>query len=92
MLATMNALRSINVYDNSIRTRGTEEGMQEGNFATNKDGNIEDYVKFELRGTYAIRITAGVMDEVRQGEVKYPKWKTNLNGVKYNNYKYRLHP
>ena len=90
MLVTMNALWSINVYDNSIRSRGTDEGMQEGNFATNKDGNIE--VKFELRGTYAIRITAGVMDKARQGEVIYPKWKTNMNGVKNNNYKYRLHP
>ena len=31
------------------------------------------------------------MDKARQGEDILPTWKTNLNGVKNNNYKYRLH-
>jgi hypothetical protein len=92
MLVTMKALRSYNVYDSSIRTRGTDEGMQQGNYASNKDANIEDDIKFELSGNYSIRITAEVMDKARRGEDILPKWKSNLNGVKNNNYKYRLHP
>ena len=91
MLVTMKALRSINEYDSSKRTRGIDKGMQQSNYASNNDGNIEDDIKFELSGNYSIRITAGIMDKARQGEDILPKWKTNLNGVKNNNCKYHLH-
>ena len=33
-----------------------------------------------------------VIEKAGRGEDIYPHWKTNLNGVKNNNYKFRLHP
>ena len=33
-----------------------------------------------------------VIEKAGRGEDIYPRWKTNLNGVKNNNYKFHLHP
>jgi len=33
-----------------------------------------------------------VIEKAGRGEDIYPRWKTNLNGMKNNNYKFRLHP
>ncbi len=44
-----------------------------------------------LSGRYSIQLTESVTEKASRGEGIYPQWKTNLNGVKNNTYKYRLH-
>jgi hypothetical protein len=88
MLVTMKALRSIETHDKSITTT-VNEGMQQ---CTHDDLNNEEDIKFELSGNYSLRITECVIEKAGRGEHIYPRWKTNLNGVKNNNYKFRLHP
>ena len=31
-------------------------------------------------------------EKIARGDNIYPEWKTNVNGVKTHNYKFRLHP
>jgi hypothetical protein len=83
----MKALRSIDTYDKSITTT-VNKGMQK---CTYDNLNNEEDMKFELSGNYSLRITECVIEKAGRGEDIYPHWKTNLNGVKNNNYKFRLH-
>ena len=90
MLVTTKALRSIDTYDKSITT--ANKGLQQCTYATNDDVNNDDDIKFDLSGKYSLRIMESVTEKARRGEDIYPQWKTNLNGVKNTNYKFRLHP
>ena len=90
MLVTTKALRSIDTYDKSITT--ANEGMQQCNYGTNDDVNNDDDITFDLSGKYSLRIRESVTEKARRGEDIHPQWKTNLNGVKNNNYKFYLHP
>ena len=60
------------------------------------DSNFcDDYVddmQYNLSGRYSIQLTESVTEKASRGEDIYPQWKTNLNGVKNNNYKHHLHP
>jgi hypothetical protein len=88
MLVTMKALRSVDTYDKSITTT-VNEGTQQ---CTYDDLKIEEDIKFDLSGNYSLQITKCVIEKTERGEDIYPHWKTNLNGMKNNNYKFRLHP
>ena len=88
MLVTMKALRSIDTYDQSITTT-VNEGTQQ---CTYDNLNNEEDIKFELSGNYSLRIMECVIEKAGRGEDIYPHWKTNLNGVENNNFKFRLHP
>jgi hypothetical protein len=84
----MKALQSIDTYDKSITTT-VNGGMQQ---CTYDNLNNEEDMKFELSGNYSLRITECVIKRAGRGEDIYPHLKTNLNGVKNNNYKFHLHP
>ena len=84
----MKALRSIDIYDKSITTTVNKEKQQ----CTYDNINNEEDIKFELSENYSLRITECVIEKAGRGEDIYPHWKTNLNGVKNNNYKFCLHP
>ena len=90
MLVTTKALRSIETCDNTITK--ANEGMHQCTYETNDDVNIDNDNKFELSGKYSLRITESVAEKAGRGEDIYPQWKTNLHGVKNNNYKFCLHP
>ena len=51
-----------------------------------------DDIQFELSGKYSIELTEIITQKATRGEDIYPQWKTNMNGVKNSNYKFRLHP
>jgi hypothetical protein len=84
----MKALRSIDTYGKSITTT-VNKGMQQCTY--DKINNEED-INFELSGNYSLQITECVIEKAGRGEDIYPHWKINLNGVKNNTYKFRLHP
>jgi hypothetical protein len=90
MLVTTKALRSVDTYDKSITT--ANKGMQQCTYATNDDVHNDDGIKFDLSGKHSLRNTESVTENAGRGEDFYPQWKTNLNGAKNNNYKFRLHP
>ena len=48
-------------------------------------------MQFKLSGMYSLQLTEYVIEKASRGEMIYPQWKTNLHGVKNNNYKYHLH-
>ena len=87
---TTKALRSVDTYDKSIQIRGNHEMLQLTN-ASNVSDNYVDDVQYNLSGRYSIQLTESVTEKASRGEGIYRQWKTNLNGVKNNNYKYRLH-
>ncbi len=84
----MKAIQSIDTYDKSMTTT-VNKGTQQ---CTYDNINNEGDINFELSGNYSLRITECVMEKAGRGEDIYPHWKTNLNGVKNNNYKFCLHP
>lgn len=91
ILVTTKALRSVDTYDKSIQIRGSH-GMLQLTNASNVADNYDNDVQFDLSGKYSIQLTECVTEKASRGEDIYPQWKTNLYGVKNNNYKYRLHP
>jgi hypothetical protein len=60
--------------------------------ASNVAENYDVDVQFDLSGKYSIQLSDCVTKKASRGEDIYPQRKTNLYGVKNNNYKYRLHP
>lgn len=84
MLVTKQALRSVNteLYDiaNIIDT------------SFNEDNKTNDNEQFELSGQYVLHITELMKEKIARGDSIYPQWKTNVKGMKTNNYKFRLHP
>jgi hypothetical protein len=93
MLVTTKARRSLDTYDKSIQTRG-HHGVQHHSCDTPTldEGNHNDEIQFLLSGKYSVQITKRLTEKASRGEDIYPQWKTNLHGVKNNNYKFRLHP
>jgi hypothetical protein len=90
MLVTTKALRSVDIYDKSIQIRGNEDLLQissDRNFSEDYDEDMQ----FKLSGMYSLQLTEYVIEKASRGEMIYPQWKTNLHGVKTNNYKYHLH-
>jgi hypothetical protein len=83
MLVTTKALRSVH----------TEIDDQSNTVTTTRNrGRTNDYeIIFELSGQYTLHLTENVKGKVSRSKNIYPDWKTNLNGVKTNNYKFRLH-
>jgi hypothetical protein len=87
---TTKALRSVDIYDKSIQIRGNDDLLQ----LTSDRNFSNDYVddmQYKLSGMYSIQLTESVTEKASRGEGIYPQWKTNLHGVKNNNYKYHLH-
>ena len=91
ILVTTKAYRSVDTYDKSIQTKGNHGTLQRTN-ASNVAENYNDDLQFDLSGKYFIQLTDCVTEKAILGEYIYPQWKTNLHGVKNNNYKYCLHP
>jgi hypothetical protein len=87
MMVTTKALRSIDSYDNSI----TSTTRLQCTCPNGDDVNYGDDVRFQLSGQYSLRITKSLTEEAAGGANIYPQWKTNVNQVKTNNYKFRLH-
>ena len=81
MLVTTMALRSVNTEMND----NTQT-------VTNRRNENNNEVISQLSGQYTIEITDVLKDKVSRGENIYPVWKTNLNGVKNQNYRFRIHP
>ena len=77
----------LDTYDKSIQIRGNH-GMLQLTNASNVADNYDNDVQFDLSGKYSIQLTECVTEKASRGEDTYPQWKTNLNGVKNNNYKY----
>jgi len=90
MLVTTKALRSVDIYDKSIQIRGNHDLLQLTSDSNFSDDYVDD-MQYNLSGRYSIQLTESVTEKASRGEGIYPQWKTNLNGVKNNNYKYRLH-
>ena len=85
MLVTTKALRSVN----------TEIDAKANTIATgfvNADKTRDHDIYIELSGQYVIHITDVMKEKIARGDSIYPEWKTNVNGVKTDNYKFRLHP
>jgi hypothetical protein len=61
MLVTTKALRSIDTYDNTITK--ANKGMQQCNYETNDDVNIDNDNKFDLSEKYSLRITESVAEK-----------------------------
>ena len=84
MLVTTKALRSVNSeIDDQSNTATTSRNVRKNN---------DENIVIDLSGQYMLHITDLLKDKVSRGENIYPEWKTNLNGVKSNNYKFRLQP
>ncbi len=90
ILVTTKALRSVDTYDKSIQIRGNHNLLQLTSDSNFSDDYVDD-MQYNLSGRYSIQLTESVTKKASRGEGIYPQWKTNLNGVKNNNYKYRLH-
>jgi hypothetical protein len=88
MIVTTKALWSIDSYDNSI----TSTTRQQCTCPIGVDVNYGEDVRFQLSGQYSLRITESLTEEAAGGADIYPQWKTNVNEVKTNDYKFRLHP
>ena len=64
----------------------------DSNHSANCDNPHNDDIEFDLCGKYSIQLTENLTQKAIRGEDIYPQWKTNMNGVKNSNYKFRLHP
>jgi hypothetical protein len=85
MIVTTKTLLSVDSNDNSpTRLHCT--------LPIGDDVNDGDDVRFQLSGQYSLCITEILTEEAAGGADIYPQWKTNVNDVKTNNYKFRLHP
>jgi len=84
MLVTTKALRSVNsdIDDQSYAATTSRNHRKED----------DDSIVIHLSGQYTILITDELKDKVSRGQSIYPDWKTNQNGVKSQNYKFRLQP
>ena len=92
ILVTTKARRSLDTYDKSIQTRGHHGVQQHSSDTSNDAENHVDDIRFDLSGKYSIQITKSLIEKASRSEDIYPQWKTNMHGVKNNNYKFRLHP
>jgi hypothetical protein len=85
MIITQKAVLSVDGYDNSSTRLHC-------NRPTGDDVNYGDDVRFQLSGQYSLCINEILREEAAGGADIYPQWKTNVNNVKTNNYKFCLHP
>ena len=87
MIVTTKALQSVDIYDaSSMRTYRLNS-----NFDNNQrvDANIDNEdVIFQLSGHYSLSVSENLTNAEIDEKNFYPKWKTNKNGVKENNYKF----
>jgi hypothetical protein len=90
MLVTTKALRSVDIYDKSIQIRGNDDLLQLSSDQNFSNDYVDD-MQYKLSGMYSIQLTESVIEKASRGEGIYPQWKTNVHGVKNNNYKYHLH-
>lgn len=88
MIVTTKSLLSVDSYENSI----TNSTKLHCTTSIGEDMNYGDDVRFQLSGQYSLSITKIITEEAAGGADIYPQWKTNVNDMKTNNYKFRLHP
>ena len=91
MLVTTKALPLVDTYeDSTMRSCRLDSNIDNYQCV---DANLEhEDVSFQLSGQFSSLASDILTNAEIQLTKIYPKWKTNKNGLKDNNYKFQLHP